>query len=279
MLGLGGSFLERATKRRADRLRRERLERGGIVANFVRDVGDVDFEAADDAIVVARPMIDMERYRELLGVLPDKIVSNLERARLERAGIGTMLKAGLGYEEVLSSIIVDATAVGTSSAEAKLVPVLVFPPNFLQPGGIPGRTLRTQARGRVTTLATSATLTTRQRLALTDVITTNIHAQTGAVTSDAAAQTNSQWEYNSTTVVRSVGSAGTIFTQGRMESATQALTVAARTASFAGSAGAAAPATLAIDMGVSLFWQITAQWSLATAYSIQTHQYIVEALN
>jgi hypothetical protein len=231
LIGLGGSLLERATKRRADRLRRERFERGGILCNFVRDVDP------DEGIVVARPMIDMQAYRELLGILPDKIVNSLERARLERAGVGPMLKAGMGYEEVLSSMISDATAVGTSSAEAKLAPAILIQENFMQPGGLPGKLLRTQLRGRVTTLATSGTLTVRRRIAATDIITGTILAQTGAIASDATAQTNTQWEHNELLVVRSVGSAGTVFMQGRFEGAQQAVTVAARTASFAGSGG------------------------------------------
>lgn len=274
MLGLGGSFLERATRRRVDRLRRERFEHGGLLANFVRDVD------ADEGIVIGRPMIDMVGYRELLGVLPDKIVESLERARLERAGLLPMFKAGLGYQALLSSIIVDAAAVGSSLAEAKLAPALVIPANFMQPGGIPGKTLRLVARGRSTTLTTAATLILRNRIAATDVITGNILAQTGAMAADATAQTNTQWSYEEEIVARSVGSAGTVFAQGEANWAPHSKATAANQAlAFAGSAGSATPASAVWDMGVAQFFQLTAQWSLATAYSIQTHQYLVEDLN
>jgi hypothetical protein len=268
-----GSFLKRVTQKRAELERRERFDRGGMLCHFVRDVD------SDEGIVTDRPMIDLAGYGDLLKLLPDKVVNSLERARLERAGVGPMLKAGLGYEELLSSIIVDATAVGTSSAEAKLAPALLIPANYMQPGGIPGRTLRCRATGRGTTLTTGATMTIRQRIAATDIITGNTLAATGATAADAGAQTATQWQYESTIVARSVGSAGTVFAQGKADFAWTVLTVAGQIAEFAGSAGSATPAAVTWDMTVAQFFQFTAQWSLATAYSIQTHQYLVEALN
>src|SRR4029077_8359252 len=86
-------------------------------------------------------MVDMQRYGELLTLLPDKIVSSLERARLSRDGTVPTIQAGLGYEELLSSVIVDGTAIHDSSTENILFPDLMIPANYLQPGGIPGRTL------------------------------------------------------------------------------------------------------------------------------------------
>ncbi len=224
-------------------------------------------------------IIEMKRYTDLLRVLPDKIVNNLEKARLERAGKGAMLRAGLGYVELLSSIIVDATAVGTSSAEAKLVPALLIPANYMAPGGIPGRTLRGQLRGRATTLTTAATMTLRNRIAATDIITGTVLQATGAITMDTTIQTNTQWEWEKHSVVRSVGATGTVFCQGDAMIAAQAATIANNTADFSGSAGSAAPAAVTYDTTAGQFWQITAQWSLATAYSIQTHLYMLEALN
>lgn len=238
-----------------------------VIANWVRD---------EDAV---SPFIDMQRYSELLALLPDKIGNSLERARLERAGVGPMLRAGLGYEELLSSIIVDGTAVGTSSAEAKLVPALLIPANYMAPGGIPGRTLRMQLRGRVTTLTTAATMTFRNRIAATDIITGTILHATGAITQDTTIQTNTQWEWEGHIVVRSVGSAGAVFAQGDAMMASQAVTIANQTAAFSGSAGSATPAAATYDTTIAQFFQITAQWSLATAYSIQAHQYLLEALN
>src|SRR5262247_3518494 len=76
------------------------------------------------------PWIEMDRYHELLTLLPDKVVENLEKARLARDGRMPMVKAGLGYEELLSSIITDGTAIASSSAEARLAPAIIIPNNY-----------------------------------------------------------------------------------------------------------------------------------------------------
>ena len=126
------------------------------------------------------PMIDMVGYQKMLNVLPDHIVSSLEKARDERAGRGPMLRAGLGYEELLSSVIVDGTTVGNSSTENFLFPAQLFPSNYLQPGGIPGRSIHFKARGRHTTLTTAATLIFKFGAALTNVIPTTTWCVSGA---------------------------------------------------------------------------------------------------
>ena len=228
------------------------------------------------------PFVDMYRYGELLKVLPDHIVRNLERARLSRDGRLPMLKAGLGYEELLTSVIVDGTAIASSSTEAFLFPANLLPANYLQPGGIPGRTLRAQARGRGTTLTTSATMIFKFGAALTNVIPTTTWAVSGAIIADAAAQTATQWEVEVGATVRSVGSAGTVFAQGDADTAWQRFTSAAATdkqLNFMGSAGAATPSTATVDMTVPQYVSLTGKWSLSTAYSITGHRYMLEALN
>lgn len=225
------------------------------------------------------PLIDLVKYAKLKEMLPDKIVENLERARLERAGIGPMLRAGLGYEEVLASVIADGTAIASSSTEAFLFPALVAPRNYLQPGGIPGRSLRWQASGRLTTLTTAATLTFKFGHATTNAIPTTTWAVNGALTMDTTAQTNSQWSCNGDVVVRSVGSAGTVFCQGFSVTAAQALTIANQHAQFMGSAGQDTPSTATVDMTVDNYISLTGKWSLTTAYSITGHMFILEALN
>lgn len=226
------------------------------------------------------PMIDFARYGALLSVLPDKIVESLEKARLARDNGAYMIKAGLGYEELLSSIIIDGTAIASSSAEARLAPALMIPANYMQPGGVPGRFITAKGRGRGTTLTTGATMTIRHRIATTDIITGTTIMATGAMAADATAQTNTQWEWDSGVISRSVGSAGTVFGQGRAGLAWHSAFTAANVAlAFAGSAGSAAPAAATWDMTVDQYWQYTGQWSLSTAYSIQCHMYRLEALN
>jgi hypothetical protein len=240
------------------------------LCNWVREGGGEDPNA---------PMIEMNRYKEILELVPDHIATNLEKGRLAHDGRIPMIKAGLGYEELLASAIVDGTAIASSSAEARLAPALLVPANYLQPGGIPGRTLRCQARGRVTTLTTAATMTFRFRIATTDVITGTVVAASGAITADTTAQTNTMWEVELHLVARSVGSAGTVFAMGDAAMSSAALTIANAQAVFMGSAGSATPAAVTWDMTQSQYFEFTGQWSLATAYSITTHQYLLEALN
>jgi hypothetical protein len=228
-------------------------------------------------------LIELVGYGKLLEVLPDKIVSNLEKSRLSRDGLIPMLKCGLGYEELLSSVIVDGTPVASSSTENLLFPDLLLPANYLQPGGIPGRTLRWRASGRVTTLSTAGTLQFAIGHASTAVTTISgaatCWAKTGAVVMDAAVHTNEQWFCEGTTVVRSVGAAGTVFAQGESTIAAAAFTVANNALLFMGSAGSAAPAAITMDMTIAEFIALTAKWSLTTAYSITGHIYLLEALN
>lgn len=238
----------------------------GTLCNWVRDESD-------------DPIIDMHRYRKLLKVLPDHVVENLEKARLSRDGRMPMIKAGLGYEELLASVIVDGTAIASSSTEAFLFPALAFPRNYLQPGGVPGKTIHWKARGRHTTLTTQATLIFKFGSALTNVIPTTAWATSGALTMDTTAQTASQWFCEGSAVVRSVGSAGTVFSQGDATAAAQALTIANQHAQYMGSAGQDTPAAVTVDMTVDQYVSLTAKWSLATAYSIQGHIFKVEALN
>jgi hypothetical protein len=224
-------------------------------------------------------LIELVGYGRLLEVLPDKVVENLEKARLARDGRMPMLKAGLGYVELLVPVIVDPAAIASSSAETRLFPAILIPANYMQPGGIPGRSLRMQVRGRHTTLTTAATITFRNRIAATDIITGTILAASGAITMDTTIQTATMWEVEEHIVARSVGTAGTVFAMGDCAMSGAALTIANQQAVYMGSAGSATPATAAWDMTVPQFLQLTAQWSLTTAYSIQGHQYFVEALN
>ena len=226
------------------------------------------------------PQIEMYKYGQLLSMLPDKIVESLEKARLSRDGRAPMIKAGLGYEELLSSVIVDGTAIASSSTENILFPDLLMPPNYMQPGGLPGRTLHWKCRGRQTTLTTAATLIFSIGSGTTAVTVPTVRwAQSGALTMDTTVQTATQWFCEGLVVCRTVGTAGTVFAQGDATSSAQALTLANQTAQYMGSAGSATPATASFDMTLAQYIAMTAKWSLSTAYSITGHMYILEALN
>lgn len=239
-----------------------------IVCNWVRD---------EDAV---GPWVDMQRYSEFIKLLPDKVVENLEKSRLAQEGRIPMIRAGLGFEECLSSIITDGTAIASSSSEARLSPALLLPANYMAPGGIPGRTLRVLARGRGTTLTTNATMTMRHRIATTDSIAGTTLCATGAMAADSTAQTATMWQWDADVVCRSVGGSGTVLAMGQAAlSWHSAFTAANAALRFAGSAGSATPATVTYDTTAAQFFQFTGQWSLSTAYSITCHQYLLEALN
>lgn len=241
----------------------------GIICEWVRE-GD------DDNM----PLIDMHRYVELLSVLPDKIVNNLEKARLTHEGKVGLITAGIGYEELLSQAIVDGTAIASSSTEAFLFPSNRLPANSLAIlSNLPGKTLHFKARGRQTTLTTAGTLIFKFGAALTNVIPTTAWATSGALTMDTTIQTNTMWFAEGMATIRSVGSGGTVFSMGDATSAAQALTIANQTAQYMGSAGSATPATAAVDTTSDQFISLTGKWSLATAYSITGHIFILEALN
>jgi hypothetical protein len=230
-----------------------------------------------------QPFIDMVQYGKLLEVLPDKIVTSLERARLERAGVGPMLKAGLGYVEMLSAIIVDGAAVAGLNAKTLIAPTLLLPANYLQPGGIPGRTLRLVGSGRHTTLTTpAATLIMGCGNATTNVVWTNAWAQSGAMVVDAVAvQTNTQWRMEAGGTVRSVGSAGTVFWTGEASMGCHsAFTAAAAALRYMGSAGSAAPAAATVDMTIANYFSASANWSVTNVgYTLTCHRLQLEALN
>lgn len=229
------------------------------------------------------PMIDVARFTDLLTIVPDKVASSLIRARDERAGRAQILKCGLGYEECLSAIIVDGTDVNTSSTETLLLPANLLPANYLQPGGIPGRSLALRVRGRMTTLTTAATLTFKWGSKTTAPASTSpaltVWAQSGAITMDTTVQTNTQWRLDCGVTVRSVGSSGTVFAQGDVTLAAAALTIASQQNQFLGSAGAATPAAVTVDMTVPEYLALSATWSLTTAYHILPHRAVLEALN
>lgn len=244
-----------------------------ILCNWLRDW-------EDDA---PPTMVDLQQYGQLLRLLPDHIVTSLEHARDERAGTVQILKCGLGYEELLSSVIVDGTAVSNVTQNI-LFPNLLLPANYLQPGGIPGRTMRTQMRARVTNIVTTpGTCTFRLGAATTNATTVATPwCQSGAIVLEATTvTTNGMMEVEAHTVVRSVGSGGTVFSMGDADLACTRFASAAGTDKpllFMGSAGSTAPAAVTCDMTVPQYKILTVQWSVATATG-QGHQYIVEALN
>lgn len=255
--------------------------------NYVPELGERHIvgiwdQAEEDLGAPLEPQYEMKGYGDLLSLLPDRIVTNLEKARLSRDGRMPVIKAGLGFEELLSTVIVDGTAVANSITENILFPDLKMPANYMQPGGIPARTLHWKMRGRVSNVVTAApTLTFNIGSGTTAVTVPTVSwAKSGALTMDTTANTNVQWFCEGLVVCRSVGTAGTVFAQGDATVAAQALTLANQIAQYMGSAGSATPSTASFDMTLDQYIAVTAKWSAASASNTITgHLYILEALN
>jgi hypothetical protein len=264
---------------RAETIIREWLERRKRVPELGERHTLCDWVQPEDG---PGPWVDEQRFGELLTLLPDKVVDNLVKAKQAQDGRIPLLKAGLGYEECLSSIIVDGTQIASSSTQANLVPPNLLPANYLQPGGIPGRTLKILARGRHTTLTTAATMTVSlgTSAAVATAPQTVVWATSGAMAMDVTVQTATQWVVECGATVRSVGSTGTVFAQGDASLAAHLRNTAALEAlRYMGSAGSATPSTATVDMTVANYLQFQGKWSLSTAYSIQAHRFMLEALN
>jgi hypothetical protein len=210
---------------------------------------------------------------------PEHVKESLRRGReLEQEfGLSAPRADAYSYEVVKGASITDGATLGSTISELAIVPAYTIGANELMMLNLPGQVLRGRLRGRVTTLTTAATMTFRVRFGT--VAAGVIVCQSGAIVQDTTAQTNTQWELRFEMTVRTTGATGTVFAQGRAEMASAALTVAQQQNSYMGSAGAATPATATIDMTASTALNVTGQWSLATAYSLTVHTYILERLN
>lgn len=180
------------------------------------------------------------------------------------------------WAETVGWTTADGTAVANTTTEAILFPNQTIPGNYLQDG----RILRITAYGRYSTTATP-TLTFALRWG---GVSGTVLAQSGALTGGSTV-TNAPWKIELIVQVRSNGATGTVFAMGEAlcwddavgstGSATNAPGIAAM-----GSAGAATPAAVTVDLTADTALSLTADWSAASASNTITgHIYVIEALN
>lgn len=170
------------------------------------------------------------------------------------------------WQELLFSSVSDATAV-TGTAESLMVPNITLAAGYMTPG----RTLRATLKGVISNIATTpGTMLVRARwggLTGTTLVASAALAQITTV------QTNDQFELEFTISCRTNGTAGTMFTSGKI---------------FQGNAPTA-PAMLLIptsanavvaslDTTVAQALSFTNTFSL-TGNSMTINQYLLEALN
>lgn len=184
-----------------------------------------------------------------------------------------------GWVESLAWATADGTAVANTTTEAILFPNITIPAGFMQDG----RTLRLKAYGRWSNVVTAVpTLTFFIRHG---GVSGTILAQSGAIVTPAAAQTNAQWSLEALLQTRVNGSTGTIFAQGRVMMSTTTVPTFGTVTHYGvwtplGSAGMATPAAVTVDLSADWALALSADWSAAdAANSITGHIYTCEAMN
>lgn len=180
------------------------------------------------------------------------------------------------WVEAVAWATADGTAIANTTTEAIIFPNITIPANFMADG----RVLRITAYGRHGTTGTP-TLVFALRWG---GVSGTVIAQSGAVTCGSGV-TAAPWKVELIVQVRANGSSGSVFVMGEAicwddavgstGSATNAPGIAAM-----GSAGAATPAAVTVDLTADTALALTADWSAASASNTLTgHIYVLEALN
>lgn len=187
------------------------------------------------------------------------------------------------YESVFGYNQADGSALASSTTPTSLLPAAAKYKLWANYFENLGKTIRITAHGRISTVVTTpGTLTLQVRL--TDSAATTVSVfDSGAMTLNVTAQTNTPWILEATLVCRSVGSAGTLFGFGKWTSHA----VIGSPAIGAGPAGCqilpynAAPAVgTAFDMTLENRVDLFATWSVNSASnSITLHNFLIESMN
>lgn len=175
------------------------------------------------------------------------------------------------WQETLITSQVDGTALTASTTPTSIIPAaakFTLPANFMAIG----KTLRVSATGRVTTVTTPGTLT------ITINFGGTVIASSGAMTLNAGAQTNDTWKLEWLLTCRAIGASANMMHVG--EFVTRALVVGVASTALVELLPDTAPAVGSnFDSTATQAVDLIATWSINNADSIQTHQYVLEALN
>jgi hypothetical protein len=186
-----------------------------------------------------------------------------------------------GWQETLIVAQTDGAALTASTTPTSLLPPAArytLPSNYFSE---PGKSLRINARGRVSTVTTPGTLTLDLRFGTT--ATPIVVFNGGAMTLNATAQTNATWEFEAVLTCRSIGSGVAATMMGVGSFSSRALV--GSPAAGAGYAGGAllpdtAPAVgTGFDSTVTNVIDFFGTWGTNNANSIQVHEFVVESLN
>jgi hypothetical protein len=183
------------------------------------------------------------------------------------------------WSEAVAWATVDGTAVANSTTEA-----IIFP-NITVAGGYmaDGRLLRSTLMGRWSNVVTAVpTLTFRNRWG---GVAGTVLSASPAIVTPATATTNAIWEMQSLLQTRANGATGSIFCMGKASMFEDAAATFGTVGNYGvvqpmGSAGAATPAAVTVDLSVDQALSDTAQWSAASASNTMTgHIKVLESMN
>ena len=157
------------------------------------------------------------------------------------------------WEELIAgeTDLADATAVASTTTETVLFPNITVPANYLSAG----RKVRYRASGK---LSTTATPTMTWALRWGGVSGTVIC--TSAAITMGSGVSNVIWNVDVTITVRSSGATGTVFVIGTVSCGSAATLI-----NQMGSAGAATPAAVTVDLTADTALSLTADWSANSA--------------
>ncbi len=194
---------------------------------------------------------------------------------------------GKQYSDLLVAQQADSTAITASIVETRLNHSAA---RCILPGGYfesPGKTLEILMRGRITTVVTTpGTLTLRMKLGST--VTTGTGAVTGGVSAwdsgaialNVVAKTNVTWKLNLLLSSQVVGDGALAKLMGIGEITSEALVGAAAGQPLDFLLPASAPVQgTGFDSTAPQSLDMSAQWSINNANSIQSHLYVVKGLN
>lgn len=183
------------------------------------------------------------------------------------------------WEELIWWATADGVAVANTTTEAILFPDVTIPGNYMADG----RVIRMTAAGRWSNVVTAVpTLTFTIRWG---GVASTILAVSPAITTPAAATTNALWRLEAMLQTRVNGDTGSLFCIGSVTMGNALAPTFGTVANYGvvvpfGSAGAATPAAVTVNLTVDTALSLTADWSAASASNTITgHQYFGESLN
>lgn len=183
------------------------------------------------------------------------------------------------WAEMIAWATADGAAVGNTTTEAIIMPDVTIPANYMNDG----RQLRATMTGRWSNVVTSTpTLTFACRWGGVSGV---LLATSAAIVTPATATTNALWTLEALLQTRSNGATGTIFATIRVTMCEDAAPTFGTVTNYGvvtmgGSAGAATPAAVTVDLTTDKALSFTVDWSAANASNTATgHQYALDSMN